>query len=133
MINKTALTSQHKALSLGASFLAAATIVGSAHVAQAATFNFSFSNVDGPVSGTVQGTIGLPDGNGTFAATLVIVTSAPAALGYTFPYNVLADLTSIFANSFTLSGGAIIANNGLFRTLSIFKLLSEQGFSDGLS
>jgi hypothetical protein len=26
-----------------------------------------------------------------------------------------------------------IANNGLFRTLSIFKLLSEQGFSDGLS
>jgi tRNA(fMet)-specific endonuclease VapC len=28
---------------------------------------------------------------------------------------------------------ASIANNGLFRTLSIFKLLSEQGFSDGLS
>ncbi|MDJ0558109.1 MAG: nucleotidyltransferase domain-containing protein [Microcystis sp. M53599_WE4] len=26
-----------------------------------------------------------------------------------------------------------IANNGLFRTLSILKLLSEQGFSDGLS
>jgi nucleoside-diphosphate-sugar epimerase len=26
-----------------------------------------------------------------------------------------------------------IANNGLFRTLSIFKLLSEKGFSDGLS
>ena len=26
-----------------------------------------------------------------------------------------------------------IANNGLFRTLSIFKLLSEQGFSNGLS
>ncbi|MGB5596147.1 MAG: hypothetical protein WBM62_19225 [Crocosphaera sp.] len=69
----------------GATVLAAATVVGSANVANAATFGFSFSNVDGPVNGTVEGTIELPDGDGTFAATSVFVTSAPAALGYTTP------------------------------------------------
>ncbi len=37
---------------------------------------------------------------------------------------------TVFKNEFRYY---TIANNGLFRTLSIFKLLSEQGFSDGLS
>ncbi len=82
-----------------------------APVASAATFNFSFGNVEGPVSGTVQGTLTLPDGDGTNAATSLIVTSAPSALGYTLPFNVLANFTSVVANSFTVSGGVITASS----------------------
>ncbi|MBC1194917.1 PEP-CTERM sorting domain-containing protein, partial [Microcystis aeruginosa BLCCF158] len=45
--------------------------------------------MDGPVSGTVSGTIELPDAalttDGIYAATALSVTSAPAALGYTLP------------------------------------------------
>lgn len=96
------------AVSLALATVATATLAQSA---SAATFNFSFSNVDGTVSGTVQGTITLPDGDGTFAATSVIVTSAPAALGYTLPYDALANLTTPVTNSFTVSGGAITASN----------------------
>ena len=82
-----------------------------APVASAATFNFSFSNVGGPVSGTVQGTLTLPDGDGTnLAATSVIVTSAPAALGYTLPFDVLANFSGV-GNSFTVSGGVITASS----------------------
>ena len=83
-----------------------------APVASAATFNFSFGNVTGPVSGTVQGTLTLPDGDGTnLAATSLIVTSAPSALGYTLPFNVLANLTNLLSNSFTVSGGVIAASS----------------------
>ncbi|CCI12299.1 conserved exported hypothetical protein [Microcystis aeruginosa PCC 9806] len=83
-----------------------------APVASAATFNFSFSNVGGPVSGTVQGTLTLPDGDGTnLSATSLIVTSAPSALGYTLPFNVLANSTGVFDNSFTVSGGVITASS----------------------
>ncbi|NCQ91537.1 MAG: PEP-CTERM sorting domain-containing protein [Microcystis aeruginosa LG13-03] len=83
-----------------------------APVASAATFNFSFSNVTGPVNGTVQGTLTLPDGDGTnLAATSLIVTSAPAALGYTLPFNVLANFTGLVSNSFTVSGGVITASS----------------------
>ena len=81
-----------------------------APVASAATFNFSFSNVTGPVNGTVQGTLTLPDGDGTNAATSLIVTSAPAALGYTLPFDVMANLTNLLSNSFTVSGGVITAS-----------------------
>jgi hypothetical protein len=81
-----------------------------APVASAATFNFSFSNVTGPVNGTVQGTLTLPDGDGTNAATSLIVTSAPAALGYTLPFNVPANF-GVLINSFTVSGGVITASS----------------------
>lgn len=70
-------------------------------------YNFSFSNVTGPVGGTVAGTITLPDGDGTFAASGITVTSAPAALGYTYPFDVLANLTVVPQNTFTVTGGAI--------------------------
>jgi hypothetical protein len=70
-------------------------------------YNFSFSNVNGPVGGTVVGTIILPDGDGTFAASGITVTSAPAALGYTYPFDVLANLTVVLQNTFTVTGGAI--------------------------
>ena len=70
-------------------------------------YNFSFSNVNGPVGGTVAGTIILPDGDGTFAASGITVTSAPATLGYTYPFDVLANLTAVLQNTFTVTGGAI--------------------------
>ena len=89
-----------------------------AQSASAATFNFSFSNVDGPVSGTVQGTLTLPDGDGTNAATSLIVTSAPAALGSTLPFDVLANFTTVPSNSFTVSGG-VITSGSFFATNSI--------------
>ena len=83
-----------------------------APVASAATFNFSFDNVEGPVNGNVQGTLTLPDGDGTdLAATSLIVTSAPSALGYTLPFNVLANFTGVIDNSFTVSGGVITASS----------------------
>lgn len=94
--------------------LAVATVFGSVNVASAATFNFSFSNENGAVNGTVEGTIELPDGDGTFAATSIVVTSAPAALGYTLPFDVLANLTQVFANSFTVAGGSIDTVNSSF-------------------
>jgi|GEM_PF-3427424 hypothetical protein len=95
----------------GAALLSALGVLLGAQTAEAALYNFSFSNVNGPVAGTVQGEITLPDGNGTFPATGLIITAAPAALGYTTPYNLLSDMTSNFANSFTVSGGSITAGS----------------------
>ena len=105
----------NKPLTVALATVATATL---APVASAATFNFSFSNVDGPVSGTVQGTLTLPDGDGTNAATSLIVTSAPAALGSTLPFDVLANFTTVPSNSFTVSGG-VITSGSFFATNSI--------------
>lgn len=70
-------------------------------------FNFSFDNIQGPVNGTVSGTLNLPDGNGTFAATSIKINSAPAALGYTQPVDVLSYFTNVGINEFTVSNGTI--------------------------
>ena len=105
----------NKPLTVALATVATATL---APVASAATFNFSFSNVGGPVSGTVQGTLTLPDGDGTnLSATSLIVTSAPSALGYTLPFDVLANAIAVLDNSFTVSGGVITASS--FGALSI--------------
>ena len=74
-------------------------------------FNFSFNNNVGPVNGTVSGTLNLPDGNGTFAATSMKINSAPAALGYTQPVDVLSYFPNVFSNSFTVSNGTITASS----------------------
>lgn len=74
-------------------------------------FNFSFNNIQGPVNGTVSGTLDLPNGNGTFAATSMKINSAPAALGYTQPVDVLSYFPSVVNNSFTVSNGTITASN----------------------
>ncbi|MCA2554074.1 MAG: PEP-CTERM sorting domain-containing protein [Microcystis sp. M04BS1] len=107
----------NKPLTVALATVATATLAQSA---SAATFNFSFGNVEGPVSGTVQGTLTLPDGDGTnLAATSVIVTSAPAALGYTLPFDVLANFTqNVPGNSFTVSGGVITASSFFAQTNS---------------
>lgn len=105
---KVTVASFNKPLTVALATVATATL---APVASAATFNFSFGNVEGPVSGTVQGTLTLPDGDGILSATSLIVTSAPAALGYTLPFDVLANLTTLLSNSFTVSGGVITASS----------------------
>jgi hypothetical protein len=79
--------------------------------ADATIYQFSFSNVEGGTAGTVMGLIDLPDGDGTFAATALSVTSAPPALGYTLPLNVFAAMPTNYANSFTVSGGLITASS----------------------
>ncbi len=125
-MNKSTLTSlsyKNKTFSLGASFLAVASIFGSAHVANAATFNFSFSNEDGATNGTVEGTIELPDGDGTFAASAVTVTSAPAGLGFTLPVNALADGSA--ENVFSVVGGEInIAATNFFGLINLTTALA---------
>ncbi|UZO75925.1 PEP-CTERM sorting domain-containing protein [Microcystis aeruginosa str. Chao 1910] len=106
---KVTVASFNKPLTVALATVATATL---APVASAATFNFSFDNVEGPVNGNVQGTLTLPDGDGTdLAATSLIVTSAPSALGYTLPFNVLANFTGVIDNSFTVSGGVITASS----------------------
>jgi hypothetical protein len=74
-------------------------------------FNFSFNNTVGQVDGTVSGTLNLPDGNGTFAATSITINSAPAELVYTQPVDVLSYFPDVFSNSFTVSNGTITASS----------------------
>ncbi len=74
-------------------------------------FNFSFDNTVGPVNGTVSGTLDLPNGNGTFAATSLKINSAPAALGYTQPVDVLSYFSLVLDNSFTVFNGTITASS----------------------
>ena len=79
MINHLSLSSVFPSTVSGASFLTVATVLGTADVANAATFTFSFSNEDGIVNGAVSGTIQLPDGDfSNQPATSIVVNSAPA-------------------------------------------------------
>ena len=95
-------------MGLGVTILALSSVLGSASIANAATFNFYFENEDGAVDGAVQGTIELPDGDGSgLAASSIVVTSAPAGLGRTTPFDIFANFTTFFANSFTVVGGMI--------------------------
>ncbi|MEH2131750.1 MAG: PEP-CTERM sorting domain-containing protein [Nostoc sp.] len=86
---------------------AAVIALGTVGTAQAATFNFSFSNVDGAVNGNVGGTIQLPDGDGTFAATSVVITSLPDGLGLTAPLapsSIIQNVFSVVAGQINLAG-----------------------------
>lgn len=89
------------------SFFAAALL--SASQAKAALFNYEFTNVNGAVPGTVKGRITLPDGDGTFGASLVTIDSYPASLGLgATPITVNG---FIISNSFTVSGGQIFSSD----------------------
>ncbi len=91
------------------SLITGTAIIFAATAAHAALYSYSFSNVDGPVNGTVSGNITLADGDGTFAATSVTILSAPVSLGYTLPIEMLsASYPYLLANSFTVSSGQII-------------------------
>ncbi len=81
---------------------------------KAATFNFSFSNVQSSANGTVEGRIELPDGDGIFAATSVLITSAPSELGYSFPLDSFNLSGGILQNTFTVIDGMIDSTNSRF-------------------
>lgn len=94
------------------SFFAAALL--SASQAKAALFNYEFINVNGAVSGTVKGGIILPDGDGTFSASLVTIDSYPASLGLgPTPITLLPldPLNPSYKNSFTVGGGQILSSD----------------------
>lgn len=132
MFNKIALTS------LTVAGVATTAVLGSANMASAAIFNFSFSNVTGAIGGTVSGTIELPDGDGTFAATSVIVTSAPAGLGYD---PTTTNFIGTPENVFSVVGGNIVVANtsflGLFDGRTALALsatsFADQTFLDAFS
>ena len=79
----------------------------STNQAEAAIFSYQFSNVNGSTSGTVNGSISLPDGDGTFAAPTVTVDSYPAALNLgATPITILSP--AAIDNSFQVIGGQIV-------------------------
>ena len=104
---------KNKTFNYAASIVTVASIVAFASVANAATFNFSFSNEDGAVNGTVEGTIELPDGDGIFDPISIMVTSAPPELGYTYPLDVFIP-NAVIENSFTVVNGMIDKAMSLF-------------------
>ncbi len=96
-------------------------VVSGASSAQALSFNFSFSNVEGPTPGTVSGTIdGLNNGNNTGGTPVVVaVTSSPDSQGlgtYTF-----SSTGTGGATAFTVSGGNITYADW-YGTLGAFNL-----------
>lgn len=107
---------------------------GPAHAGLDFTFSFTGDNT-GLVAGTVTGEIfGLTD-NATSAATDVVITSAPAGLGLpALPYDLSnASNLHVVANSFTVSGGIIIAAKFDEFTLTDFVSLSlDDNFSENL-
>lgn len=106
---------QHKPFLYVASLVTVASVVGSASVANAATFNFSFSNETGSVPGTVEGMIELPDGDGVLAATSVIVTSAPSEV---LPPSGINFVPNAQFNSFEVVNGEIVNSSVNFSFLS---------------
>lgn len=102
-------------------FLSLASLLLISVPAQAgAIFSFSFQNVGGNVPGTVSGTITLSGtGDGTFAATSIIVDAAPATLGYTYPFDVLSNMPTVFSNSFVVSNGQIDKGASEFGSASV--------------
>lgn len=89
-------------------FLATAALVATMSTsAAAAVFDFSFSNVNGNTAGEVSGQITLPDGDGTFSATSIVVSDAPGGLGLGTPIDLVAlELAgSVFGPTFVQSTG----------------------------
>jgi hypothetical protein len=81
-------------------------------VANAGMFSFEFTNSLGNVPGTVAGSILLPDGDGTFAATGIVIAQYPQSLidfGYPAPsFDVMSwPSHPAFVNTFTVAGGEI--------------------------
>lgn len=132
-------TEKTKALSLIAGLLAFGGTVCSAGVANAATFGFSFENVEGfsSADGTAVGEIELPDAaltiDGNYTATSITILSAPASLGLTFPLDVFTTFSAITVNSFDVVGGIIqptssFVSDGGGPDVGAFSLNENPGF-----
>ena len=85
--------------------------LGVGNPVQAASYTFSFSNVDGAVNGSVSGTIVLPEGDGTFAALSLTIDAYPAALNLGPPP--IVSFAQELENTFTVFGGNIISGEFL--------------------
>jgi hypothetical protein len=96
---------------LGAAIAAAGWVTLAAVPAYALNFDFSFTNTEGNVPGTVTGEIDGLANNATGAATAVFIDTFPAGLGLsiTTPFNALASANTVNGNTFTVSGGQITA------------------------
>jgi hypothetical protein len=100
--------------------LLAVTAILSSSPSYALTFDFSFTNTVGNVSGTVTGEIvGLAD-NSTSAATNVIIDSYPAGigLGLATPFDAVTTASGVPDNAFTVTSGLITSY--LFESYSFF-------------
>lgn len=95
--------------------------------ARALTFDFSFTDTIGDVSGTVTGQIVGLSNNSTGPATALYIDSAPAGLdlSITTTFDVLSSTNTVDLNSFTVSGGQVTA--GAFQ--SLYKSGSSADFS----
>ncbi len=110
---------KNKAFGLTASILAFGSILGSASIAEAATFGFSFDNTSGSTFGTVQGTIELPDAaltvDGGYTASSVVVTSAPTDINLSTPFDFVANALNTLGNTFqVVAGNIVIAGTAFF-------------------
>ena len=106
----------------------------SASQAKAAIFNYQFINVNGAVPGTVNGTVTLPDGDGSFASSLVTIDSYPAALNLgATPISILP--IDSLTNLFTVTGGEIVNSDysGLINGSTALSLKSLGFCSDNIS
>jgi hypothetical protein len=92
---------------------AALALALSASAQASQTFNFTFSDVDNKLDGTssISGTILIDgDGDGTFAASSITLINAPSSLvGGITSGDFIFEASSIYTNTFTISGGAITA------------------------
>lgn len=102
-----------KKFALAAAFFTGASFAVVAPV-DAASLNFSFSNVIGNVAGTVTGHIDGLNPDGTSPATAVWIDSYPADLvlsgSYATPLDMLSGTVGL-ENSFTLSGGNYVVGH----------------------
>ncbi len=110
---------KNKAFGLTASILALSSVLGSASVANAATFGFSFDNTSGDTPGTVSGTIELPDAaltvDGGYTASSVVVTSAPTDINLSTPFDFVANALNTLGNTFqVVAGNIVIAGTEFF-------------------
>lgn len=119
----------NKGFSYAALSLAVVSLFSSASVVNAATFSFSFSDENlsaAGVPGTVEGTIELPDGDGIFAATSVVVISSPTEVS---PPNGTDFFANAQLNSFEVIEGEIVNSNINFSSSTNNFILSFFGSS----
>ena len=124
---------KNKSLGFGISLLTVLSVFNSADLANAASFSFSFTNEDGLVDGVVEGTLELPDGNGSFNATALSITSAPTDLGYSLPLNILDSSASIINNIFVVTDGMITSGSFIASSFeSSFRISAGTAFGSAL-
>ncbi len=110
-------------MGLTASILALGSFLGSASIAEAATFSFSTSTPD-----TITGTIVLPDGDGSFVPTSVTLNSVPAGFEDALSIDFATGATAVPNGVFVVVAGAIdAATTSFLNTIGDFTLTFSGG------